>query len=122
MTVTGRCHCGRVTIEVPSAPEWIGSCDCSFCTKTGWMLGYWPDDGSVRVDGATVPYVQGDRMLEQQHCGACGCATHWRPLVEGIGKVGVNARLLDGFRLASGLGEPPTLDGRPLEVRRLHNR
>lgn len=121
MTIVGHCHCRRVRIEAPAAPEWIGECDCTICTRLGWLTAYYPD-GAVRVAGETVPYVQGDRMLDQHHCGVCGCATHWRPRVEGIDRMGVNARLFDGFRIGETVGAAPTLDGRPVEVRRLRNR
>ena len=31
-------------------------------------------------------------------CGpTCGCGTHWKTLGEDFGRMGVNARLLDGF-------------------------
>ena len=50
MAITGSCHCGAVKIEVPSAPEWLGRCNCSFCRRIGAMMAYYPDDGAVRID------------------------------------------------------------------------
>ncbi len=60
--VRGSCHCGAVTIRVPHPPEWVGSCNCSLCTKTGWLVAYYPDD-AVTVEGETIAYVWGDRMI-----------------------------------------------------------
>lgn len=57
--VQGRCHCGRVTLSVPRAPEWVGSCNCSLYSKLGWLLAYYPDD-EVTVEGETVAYIWGD--------------------------------------------------------------
>jgi hypothetical protein len=57
--VRGSCHCGAVKLRVPHAPEWVGSCNCSLCTKTGWLVAYYPDD-AVTVEGETVAYVWGD--------------------------------------------------------------
>jgi hypothetical protein len=94
--VRGSCHCGAVTIRVPHAPEWVGSCNCSLCTKTGWLVAYYPDD-AVTVEGETVAYVWGDRMIGIHHCPICGCGTHWKTLGEDFGKMGVHARLLEGF-------------------------
>ena len=116
--VTGSCHCGKVRIEAPGAPEWLGSCNCSFCTKVGSLMAYYPDDGSVRVEGPTEPYIWGDRMIGLHHCPTCGCFTDWRSLGESYGKVGINARQLDGFAVTS---EGPTFDGAPIEVRFLDN-
>jgi hypothetical protein len=54
MTVQGSCHCGGVRLTVPHAPLWVGSCNCSLCRKTGWLVAYYPDD-AVTVEGETVP-------------------------------------------------------------------
>ena len=51
--VTGSCHCGRVTIAVPAAPEWVARCNCSICRRLGSLVAYYPDDGSVRVEFTT---------------------------------------------------------------------
>ena len=118
MLIHGSCHCGAVRIEVPSAPDWIGSCNCSLCTKLGWLVAYYPDDGSVRVSGETMPYIWGDRMIAIRHCPACGCGTHWDSTGESYGRVGVNARLLDGFAVAEGRF---SIGGSELEVRYVDN-
>jgi len=121
--IRGSCHCGAVTIRVPHPPEWVGSCNCSLCTKTGWLVAYYPDD-AVTVEGETVAYIWGDRMIGIHHCPTCGGGTHWKTLGEEQsrqsgtlmgtreegGKMGVHARLLDGF------------DVTRIEVRLLDNR
>ena len=57
---------------------------------------YYPD-ADVRIEGETVAYVWGDRMIGIHHCPTCGCGTHWKTLGEDFGRMGVHARLLDGF-------------------------
>jgi hypothetical protein len=96
MTVPGSCHCGGVTLAVPNLPEWVGSCNCSICRKLGWLVAYYPDD-AVNVAGETKVYIWGDRMIGLHHCPTCGCITHWKTLGEDFGKMGVNARLIEGF-------------------------
>ena len=96
MTVSGSCHCGNVRLEVPSAPEWVGSCNCSFCRKSGWLVAYYPPD-QVTVSGQTHAYIWGDRMIGIHHCVECGCMTHRATLGEDFGRMGVSARLLEGF-------------------------
>lgn len=118
MTVSGSCHCGAVRIAAPSAPASIGSCNCSLCTKSGWLVAFYPDDGSVRVEGATVPYIWGDRMIRIHHCPTCGTGTHWDSTGESLGKVGVNARLIDGFSMRDGR---PLFAGEPVEIRYIDN-
>jgi hypothetical protein len=118
MPVTGSCHCGKVRIEVPAAPEWLASCNCSVCTKLAWLVAYYPDDGGVRVEGETERYIWGDRMIALHHCPVCGAGTHWDSTGESYGRVGVNARLLDGFSVADGVA---LFDGAPIEVRYMDN-
>ncbi|HEY0112884.1 MAG TPA: GFA family protein [Allosphingosinicella sp.] len=118
MTVRGSCHCGAVRIIVPRAPEWVGSCNCSLCTKLGWLVAYYPD-AEVNVEGETVAYVWGDRMIGIHHCPVCGCGTHWKTLGEDFGKMGVHARLLEGFEAAAATC---LVAGAEVEVRRLDSR
>jgi len=96
MGVQGSCHCGNVRIELPSAPAWVADCNCSLCRRTAWRVAYYPPE-QVRITGETKAYVWGDRMIGIHHCPVCGCGTHWETLGEDFGKMGVNARLLDGF-------------------------
>jgi hypothetical protein len=48
----------------------------------------------------------------------CACHIGWVSTGESYGKVGVNARLLDGFRVSDG---QPAIDGKPVEVRYTDN-
>ena len=118
MSVSGSCHCGGVRIEVPAAPEWAASCNCSICRKMGSLVSYYPDDGSLKVSGETAPYVWGDKMIALHHCPTCACFTHWVSTGESYGRVGVSARLLDGFELRDGRY---MIDGRELELRFFDN-
>ena len=92
----GSCHCGAVRIEVAQPPEWVGECNCSICRRTGGLFAYYPP-ANVKVAGPTVSYVWGDRMIALHHCGTCGCTTHWENLLPDPDRMGVNARMLDGF-------------------------
>ena len=107
------------------------------CSKTGWLVAYYPDD-EVTVEGETVAYIWGDRMIGIHHCPTCGCGTHWKTLGEEQshqsgtltgtrkegGKMGVHARMLDGFDVEAVDGFPSKyyFDGVPVEVRLLDNR
>lgn len=108
MTVQGSCHCGNVHIELPHAPEWVADCNCSLCRRTAWRTAYYPPE-QVSITGETTAYIWGDRMIGIHHCPTCGCGTHWATLGEDFGKMGINARLLDGF------------DEGAVEVRKLDN-
>ena len=82
------------------------------------MMAYYPDDGAVRIEGETLSYIWGDRMISLHHCPTCGCFTDWRSTGESYGRIGVNARLLDGFEVKDGV---PLWDGRAVDVRNFDN-
>ncbi|MEO7411282.1 MAG: GFA family protein [Sphingomicrobium sp.] len=102
MTINGSCHCGAVRVSVPGEPKWLGACNCSLCRKTGNLMAYYPDDGSVKVEGETATYIWGDKMIANHFCKTCACRTHWTSTGTSHGKIGVNARLLDGFEVREG--------------------
>ena len=101
--LTGTCHCGAITVEVPAAPAAITLCNCSLCRRTGALWGYYPM-ASVRVDGHpqhTEAYVWGDRTLRTVRCAHCGCVVCWEPLQPNEdGRMGVNMRNFDPALLA----------------------
>ena len=126
----GSCHCGAVRIGVPGAPEWVASCNCSICRRTGALVAYYrPAD--VRVEGETATYITGDRFIRFHFCPNCACHTHWSANPQALAgdlpeevraalaeRTGINARLLDGFEMTK---DGPMFDGEPLEVRFFDN-
>jgi hypothetical protein len=84
-TLRGHCHCGCVTITLPSAPEKCTICNCSLCRRVGAVWAYYKV-GSIKIDGHpehTEGYVQGDKVLTTVRCKTCGIVTHWEPIGEG---------------------------------------
>lgn len=92
--VSGSCHCGAVRLDVPRPPAWVGSCNCSLCRRLGTLWAYY-SDAEVTLEGATIPYVWGDRTISIHHCAICGCTTHWQAIGIDFRRMAVNARLLD---------------------------
>lgn len=126
MGICGSCHCGAVTIAVPAPPPTVVQCNCSLCRKLGWLVAYY-DRAEVSIEGETEPYMTGEKWMKFRHCRQCGVTIHWEPAPgyedRGLGpdelaflttKIGVNARLLDGFGVSDA---GPTFDGRPLSIR-----
>lgn len=129
-SLTGSCHCGAVRITVPRGPEWVASCNCSLCRRTGVLMAYYRPD-EVRVEGELATYLTGDRYLRIHHCKTCPCLTHWTANPDALAgelpddvravltkRMGVNARLLDGFEMREGVA---FLGGVELEVRFFDN-
>jgi hypothetical protein len=94
----GSCHCGAVSVEIPTPPTTATLCNCSICRRLGAIWAYYLVS-HVRISGhpqATDGYIWGDRTLRTVRCATCGCATHWEPLtVKPDSKMGVNLRNFD---------------------------
>ena len=111
--LTGRCHCGAVTIRIPRKPDSITQCNCSLCAATGFRGIYFGSD-ELRIDGPLDEYVRADMsepMLRQLRCAHCGTATHWEPLTPPPHeRMGVNANLF-GKKVLAG-ADLKAVDGR----------
>ncbi|HJW40688.1 MAG TPA: GFA family protein [Rhizomicrobium sp.] len=93
--VEGSCHCGKVRIEIDTAPEQVTDCNCSICRRYGTLWAYYsPKQVHITEDVATHTYQWNDRMLYFHRCAECGCVTHWSPVDPSRDRMGINARLL----------------------------
>ena len=92
------CHCGRATIALPRAPDYVNQCNCSLCTKSGFRGIYYASE-ELRISGDFDTYLREDlpeAMIRILRCATCGVATHWEPLSEPpYARMGVNSRLVD---------------------------
>ena len=74
----------------------------------------------VGTDGYTEGYSWGSGNLCFCHCPNCGCTTHWHSTKKDGAKMGVNARLVDGFQESGGASSSRYSFGNgPVEVRQL---
>jgi hypothetical protein len=79
MLITGKCHCGNISLEL----DWEGNppriparaCGCSFCVKHG---GVWTSNlgarlaVTIRDPRSVAPYVFGTRTATFHVCAQCG--------------------------------------------------
>ena len=123
MTITGSCHCGKTAFRMDAEiPSQLTRCTCSFCAKRGALLTYCaPDQLHVTAPAADDAVYRWQTMQVAHHfCAHCGSATFSdSPAFEPDGKwdgntrrIGVNARLLDGFDAA--LASITVIDGKHL--------
>ena len=76
-TLTGRCFCGAVAIEVTGAPEAMGYCHCNSCRS--WSAApvnaftLWKPE-NVKVTGGAdlVGHFMKTKMSDRQYCTKCG--------------------------------------------------
>ena len=111
MSVTGSCHCGDTKFSIEGEiPAQVTRCTCSFCARRGALLAYYTPDqfrvtGPAQHDGI---YRWNTKLVAHHSCGRCGIPTYTdSPAFEKDGswdghtrRIGVNARLFDGFDAA----------------------
>jgi hypothetical protein len=111
---TGGCHCGRVRFEVDGAPSTVVECNCSMCSRKGYLHWIVPRSAFRLIAGAAElsTYRFGTRRAQHHFCRHCGVGSFYVPRSHPDG-VDVNARCLDGVDAAS-LPRSP-FDGRHWE-------
>ena len=97
VTHTGGCHCGRVRFEVlaPAILE-VSDCNCSICTKSGYLHLTVPSSRFKLLQGAEVltSYQFNTRTAKHLFCSQCGIKSFYVPRSHPEG-FSVNARCLD---------------------------
>lgn len=76
----GKCHCGRVVFEVKrDLPTRGARCNCSYCSRRGWIAGVASVDEFelVEGDGFLEYYQFGGGTSYNYFCGVCGVHTHF---------------------------------------------
>ncbi|HEY9547670.1 MAG TPA: GFA family protein [Solimonas sp.] len=103
-TLSGSCHCGKITFEIEGTPDKLYECNCSHCTRKGYLMWFIPR-GQLRLKtpaSAMSTYRFHKRVIDHHFCPDCGCAPF------GFGKdrqnqptAAVNARCLEDFDFSS---------------------
>jgi hypothetical protein len=97
-TYEGGCHCGAVTYEVSiEPPAKAFACNCSICSRAGWLLAFAPETAFRLTAGADslVDYQFGKKKLHHPFCKTCGVRSFSRGADEsGKRSIAVNLRCL----------------------------
>jgi hypothetical protein len=97
ITHSGGCHCGRVRFEVlaPAVLE-VADCNCSVCSKTGYLHLIVPQSRFRLLSGADAltTYEFNTRTAKHLFCRVCGIKSFYVPRSHPEG-ISVNARCLD---------------------------
>ncbi|MCS9086805.1 GFA family protein, partial [Pseudomonas aeruginosa] len=83
MNYRGSCHCGTIAYEVEGDLDQVIQCNCSLCSRRGWLLWFVPRDRLALKTPASAmhTYTFNTHRLQHHFCPTCGCA----PFSEGIG-------------------------------------
>jgi hypothetical protein len=104
MTHTGTCHCGQVSFEVEGEPEEVMECNCSHCSRKGFLLWFIPRDKFKLLQGADslTTYEFNKHIIAHQFCKTCSCqAFAYGKDRSGAEMAAVNARCLADIDLSS---------------------
>jgi hypothetical protein len=100
----GGCHCGKVRYEVTADLTRIVSCNCSICSKKGYLLTFVAADEFTLVSGADVvtDYTFNKKKIHHLFCSVCGIESFGTGATPDGRKVySVNVRCLDDIDLTS---------------------
>lgn len=104
MIYKGSCHCGRISYEVEGELGQVMECNCSYCSRKGYLLWFLPRE-KLKLktpESNLATYTFNKHLIQHHFCSTCGCA----PFGFGAGPSGaptvaVNVRCLEGIDLAN---------------------
>ena len=97
MAYQGGCHCGAVRFRALVDRHEAILCNCSICTKKGFLHLILPKErfSLLRGEGALATYTFNTRVARHMFCRICGVHPFYTPRSHPDG-VDVNVRCLDG--------------------------
>lgn len=115
MKFKGSCHCGKIAFEVECEMQPAIECNCSHCSRKGYLLWFVPKAQFSLLTPARdlATYTFNRHVIQHRFCPTCGCA----PFGEGKDKTGnataaVNVRCIPEVDLGK-------LERKPFDGRRL---
>ena len=101
-TLQGGCHCGRVRFKVTADLDRVTYCNCSMCTKKGFLhLIVVPEQFELLTgrDNLTT-YEFNTRTAKHTFCKTCGIYAFYVPRSD-PDKIDVNARCINDIDLSA---------------------
>ncbi len=104
MQYHGSCHCGRIQYDVEGELTQVIECNCSHCSRKGYLLWFVPRQQlKLQVEEtALATYTFNKHAIQHHFCPQCGCAPF------GFGKdksavetAAVNVRCLEGVEIST---------------------
>ena len=116
MIYKGGCHCGKIAFEVEGELTQVMQCNCSICTKRGYLLWFVPREKMTlkTSEKDLSTYLFNKKQIKHRFCKTCGSA----PFGEGLNPktntmtAAINVRCLDDVDLSKLKVMP--VDGRSL--------
>ena len=100
----GSCHCGDVKYEVTTDLARVIECNCSHCSRKGFLLDFVPRHAFKLLHGqdSLGQYRFNKHVIQHLFCTQCGVQSFARGRGhEGSEMIAVNVRCLEGLDLGS---------------------
>lgn len=113
--VTGGCHCGAVRFEATADISTVMECNCSHCSKKGFLLTFTPAENFSLLSGEDVltEYKFNKKAISHLFCARCGVQPFGRGKgPDGTEMAAINVRCVDDVDLAA-------LDRKPIDGKSL---
>lgn len=110
---TGSCHCGAVQFTVSADVSRVMECNCSHCSRKGFLLAFVQEKDFQLTSGADVltEYRFNKKQIAHQFCKICGVQPFGSgAMPDGTPVKAVNVRCIEGIDL--GALERQQVDGR----------
>jgi len=101
-TMQGGCHCGRVRFKVTADLDRVTYCNCSMCSKKGFLHLIVPPQQFELVSGKDnlTTYEFNTGTAKHTFCKTCGIHAFYVPRSD-PDKIDVNVRCIDGIDIAA---------------------
>jgi hypothetical protein len=109
----GSCHCGKVRYEVKMELGTVMECNCSHCSRKGFLWSFVPGAQFTleRGEDDLTEYRFNKKVLRHLFCSGCGVQSFARGERDGQPTVAINVRCLEGV-------DPTTLEIKRVDGRR----
>ena len=89
----GSCHCGAIRYEIDGTIDQVIECNCSHCSRKGYLLWFVPGEALRMKSGADdiATYTFNKHVIHHLFCKTCGI----RSFSKGVGPGGVEMRAIN---------------------------
>ena len=101
LPLRGKCHCGAVRFEVKTSIKNLRRCNCSICSRKGFVM------GTALLEELTISkgkeyltsYKWNTKVAEHYFCKICGINTHHKRRSD-PNQFGYNIGCIEGFEMS----------------------
>ena len=101
---SGSCHCGAVKFTAQGEIDQAIECNCSHCSRKGFLLWFVPRDSFAITAGEDnlTTYTFNKHAIQHQFCSTCGCqAFGLGSMPDGTKMAAINVRCVDDIDLTA---------------------